>query len=147
VAIAVTIAVYVLIIGAWLFERTPKDVDGTVRAEGTPVGTFTFAVTACAAGHGRSPGFFGADLLGEGGFDLRVVGSGDGARMFLYPQGAASDAIQFAKPDCTRWQVAVEWGPGTANYGMGTLVGHVRVSCSVGGGRLNADVEFKNCKP
>ena len=46
-----------------------------------------FAVTDCLSGHVLWPSFSGAALRGDGGLELRVAGSGDGARLSLYPKG------------------------------------------------------------
>ena len=130
--------------GVLLARRTGEKVAGSVAADGTPVGTFSFVVSDCASGHAFVPGFFGADLRGEGGFDLRVVDSGDDAQLWLYPQGAKKGAIEIRKPDCSEWDVLVEWTNLTVNR-VHTVSGHVRVACAVGGGKITASASFERC--
>lgn len=140
-------------IGAAVFlivHHVQERVRGTVSAEGTAVGSFGFTVDDCASGHAFVPGFFGVDLRGQGrsggpgGFDLRVVDSGDDAQLWLYPPGAHRGAIPFSKADCARWDVLVEWAHVTVNR-VNTVSGHLHATCAAGGETLAADVDFVRC--
>ena len=74
--------------GLLIARRSGETLTGRVGADGTAVGTFSFAVTECTSGQAFVPGFLGADLRGSNGYDLRVAGSGDEAQLWLYPRGA-----------------------------------------------------------
>jgi hypothetical protein len=130
--------------GVLMARRTEEKVSGSVVAEATPVGTFSFVPTDCASGQAFVPGFFGADLRGEGGFDLRVVGNGDEAELWLYPKDAQTGAIQIRKRDCSEWDVRVDWAGVTVNR-VSTVSGHVLVACALVGGKLSAVVDFERC--
>ena len=82
-----------------LFRRAAEQVSGNVQTTGTAVGSFTFRVDDCASGHAFVPGFFGANLRGGARYDLRLVGSGDDAQLWIFPPGAARGAIPFGKAD------------------------------------------------
>jgi hypothetical protein len=125
-------------------RRTGEKVSGSVVADATPVGTFSFGPGDCASGQAFVPGFFGVDLRGEGGFDLRVVGSGDDAELWLYPKGVQTGAIQIHKHDCSEWDVRVEWAGVTVNR-VSTVSGHVMVACAIAGGKFTAVVDFERC--
>ena len=119
-------------------------VNGSVTADATAVGTFSFAVNECASGHAFVPGFFGADLRGGGGQALRVVDTGDDARLWLYPRGGGHHPLGIDKQSCSEWDVLVDWAHVTVNR-VKTVSGHVRVTCVTGGGKLTAHVDFEHC--
>lgn len=119
-------------------------VSGSVRAAGTPAGSFSFAVDNCASGHAFVPGFFGADLRGGGQFDLRLVDSGDDAQLWLFPPGGKRGATLYAKADCGRWDVLNDWTNLMVNR-VRTVSGHVHVTCDGRLGSLTADVDFARC--
>lgn len=144
ILVLVAVVAVVGIGAALLFRHAIERVSGAVQAEGTPVGSFSFAVDDCASGHAFVPGFFGADLRGGKQFDLRLVDSGDDAQLWLYPPGATRGAIAFAKGDCARWDVQNDWAHVTVNR-VNTVSGHVHVTCSGPRGRLTADVDFARC--
>jgi hypothetical protein len=151
-ALVTTVVIFVFATGGLLIfqQRAQERVTGLVRAQGTLVGSFAFAVNDCASGHAFVPGFFGVDLRGQrpgqskAGFDLRVVGSGDDAQLWLYPPGAKSGAIPIGKADCAPWDVFVDWAHVTVNR-VQTVSGHLHAACTVGGGNLTADVDFVRC--
>jgi hypothetical protein len=169
-ALVTIVVIFVFATGGLLIfqQRAQERVTGVVRAQRTPVGSFAFAVDDCASGHAFVPGFFGVDLRGQSpdqgqgrdqdqgqrqgqrqgrgktGFDLRVVGSGDDAQLWLYPPGAKSGAIPIGKADCARWDVLVDWAHVTVNR-VQTVSGHLRATCAIGGGNLTADVDFVRC--
>ena len=130
--------------GVAISRRAGERVSGSVKADGTSVGTFSFGVNDCASGHAFVPGFFGADLRGGYSNSLRVVGSGDQARLWLYPPVSGSPALGIGKANCSRWDVFVDWAHVTVNR-VNTVSGHVRVDCKAGGGTVTADVEFARC--
>ena len=145
-AVVLVILIFGIATGGFLcFQRRAQEkVSGTVRAKGTPVGSFAFAVDDCASGHAFVPGFFGAELRGRGGFDLRVVGSGEDAQLWLFPPGANKGAVPIANADCARFDVLVYWAHVTVNR-VNTVSGHVHATCSAGGGKFAADVDFVRC--
>jgi hypothetical protein len=140
--------------GVLMARRSGEKAGGSVISDGTPVGTFSFAVNDCASGQAFMPAFFGVDLRGigqaqteadgEGGFDLRVVGTGDDAEVWLYPRGSTTGAIQVRKRDCSEWDVLVEPAGVTVNR-VSTVDGHVRIACAIAGGKLTAVVDFERC--
>jgi hypothetical protein len=144
--------------GVLMARRNGEKAGGSVVADGMPVGTFSFGVTDCASGQAFAPGFFGVDLRGgapgsgegqsegQGGgdFDLRVVGSGDDAELWLYPKGSTTGAMQLRKRDCSEWDVLVEWAGVTVNR-VSTVNGHVKVACAIAGGKLTAVIDFERC--
>jgi hypothetical protein len=150
-AVVFVILIFGIATGSFLCfqQRAQEKVSGTVRAQGTPLGSFAFFVDDCASGHAFVPGFFGAELRGRG-FDLRVVGSGDDAQLWLFPPSAQRDAragvgaIPIGKPNCARFDVLVDWAHVTVNR-VNTVSGHVHVACTVGGGNVTADADFTRC--
>jgi hypothetical protein len=130
--------------GVAISRRAGERVSGRVTSEATSVGSFSFSVNDCASGEAFVPGFFGADLRGEGSADLRVVDSGAGARLWLYPQASGRPALGIGKQSCTAWDVLVDWAHVTVNR-VKTVSGHVHVRCAVGGGTVTADVTFERC--
>jgi hypothetical protein len=128
---------------AFYIKRTRERVEGNVRGERMSVGTFAFAVTDCASGLALAPSFLGADLRGEG-FNLRAVGSGDGAQLWLNTPATQLRRIGINKQHCTRWDVAARLARVTVSR-VETVDGHVHATCTVEGGRLIADVEFARC--
>ena len=146
-AIGLTLGIFgAVLLGAYVCGYAPETVKGSVRAEGTAEGSVAFAVTDCLSGHVLWPSFSGAALRGDGGLELRVAGSGDGARLSLYPKGVDHGAIQFGKNDCSRWDVDVVGGQGMVNRTVSTMDGHVRVACRAVAGSMTADVDFANCR-
>jgi hypothetical protein len=140
----VAVAAVFALIAVVIVRRGMAEVHGTVSARTTPAGTFTFVVDDCASGHAFIPGFFGADLRGQQRFDLRLVGSGDDAQLWLFPPGAKRGAVSFGKAACTRWDVDNAWTNLTVNR-VHTVSGHVHVSCDGPTGGLTADVDFVRC--
>ncbi|HEY7372112.1 MAG TPA: hypothetical protein VIF57_08145 [Polyangia bacterium] len=140
----VVVAVAGSLVGLMLSRRFAERVAGRVTADGTSVGTFASPVKDCASGHAFVPGFFGADLRSGTGELLRVVDSGDGARLWLYPPAPGQGPLGIGKADCSRWDVLVDWTHVTVNR-VKTVSGHVRVDCAAGGGKVTADVDFERC--
>jgi len=141
--------VIVLVAGAALtgllvFGYARETVNGKVRAEGTSLGSFTFAVSECASG--RPPGL-SVELRSNQQFELSVWGSGDGAVLSLHERGRTSGSIEIEirKQDCSHWDVLVEHADSVSN-GVRLVKGHLRVGCTPGGARVTADVEFANCR-
>ena len=130
--------------GVMMARRARETVGGSVHANGTSVGSFSFRPNDCASGQAFVPGFFGVDLRGEGGYSMRVLGTGDKARLWLYSQGGAHGSIAIDKPNCSRWDVGVDWAHVTVNR-VKTVSGHVRVACRAGGGTVSTDVVFERC--
>ena len=149
-AVVFVILIFGIATGSFLcFQRRAQEkVSGTVRAQGTPLGSFAFYVDDCASGHAFVPGFFGAELRGRGTFDLRIVGSGDDAQHWHFPPGArrsaGAGAIPIGKPACTRFDVLVDWAHVTVNR-VNTVSGHVHATCRAGGGNVTADADFVRC--
>jgi hypothetical protein len=145
-AVVFVILIFGIATGSFLCfqQRAQEKVSGTVRAQGTPLGSFAFAVDDCASGHAFVPGFFGAELRGRGTFDLRVVGSGDDAQLWLFPPGAKKGAIPIGRADCARFDVLVDWAHVTVNR-VYTVSGHVHVTCTAGRGNFTADADFVRC--
>jgi hypothetical protein len=146
---AAVVLVIILFVGATggflcLQRRAQEKVSGVVHAHGTPVGSFAFAVDDCASGQAFVPPFFGVDLRGRGQFDLRVTGSGDDARLWLYPPGVKKGAVAIDRFACTRFDVLVDWAHVTVNR-VDTVSGHLHVTCAVGAGDLTADADFTRC--
>jgi hypothetical protein len=131
--------------GALISRRGAEKIAGRVSATGTSLGSFSFRVDDCASGQAFVPGFFGADLRAEGRAGaLRVVDSGDGARLWLYPPASGQPALGIGKQSCSRWDVRADWAHVTVNR-VKTVTGHVHVTCAVGGGQVTADVDFERC--
>src|SRR5262245_46985962 len=85
------------VVGVMIGRRTAK-ISGDVTAERASVGTFKFNASSCASGHAFVPGFFGAELRGSGGYALRVVDSGPGARLWLYGASPTQPALGIGQP-------------------------------------------------
>ena len=130
--------------GVMMARRAEERAGGSVIADATPVGTFSFGVNDCASGEALERGFFGVELRGEADCALRVVGTGDDAELWLYPQGVHSGAIQIRKDDCTEWDVRVDRAGVTVDD-VSTVSGHVLVACAIGGGKLTAVADFERC--
>jgi hypothetical protein len=130
--------------GIVISRRSAERVTGKVTAEKTAAGTFSFSVNDCASGAAYLPGFFGVDLRSREGYALRVVDSGEGARLWLYPKPGEGGAIGISKPHCAQWDVLVDWAHLIVNR-VKTVSGHVNVTCNVGGGTVAAHVDFARC--
>jgi len=130
-AVVFVILIFGIATGSFLcFQRRAQEkVSGTVRAQGTPLGSFAFYVDDCASGHAFVPGFFDAQL-------------------WLFPPGArrsaGAGAIPIGKPACTRFDVLVDWAHVTVNR-VNTVSGHVHATCRAGGGNVTADADFVRC--
>ena len=74
----------------------------------------------------------------------RLTGSGDTARLWVFSQGGKQGSLTIDKPTCPQWDVLVDWAHETVNR-VNTVNGHVRVKCTVGGGKVTADVRFERC--
>jgi hypothetical protein len=144
-AIALVVVAVVGVAGGVILGRRSKTiVQGTVVAEGTSVGTFSFVVEHCLSGQTLQPKFFGVDLRAEGGFAVSVVGSGDGGHLRLFSQGGRQGSIVIAKHLCSQWDVRVERPPSALDRAKG-MSGHVNVMCNAGGGTMKANVVFERC--
>jgi hypothetical protein len=140
----VVVAVIGATAGVVISRRSAERVSGSVNAQRTRAGTFSFSVNDCASGQAFVPGFFGVDLRSREGYVMRVVDSGEGARLWLYPKPGEGGAIGISKPPCARWDVLVDWAHLTVNR-VKTVSGHVHVDCAVGDGKVAADVTFERC--
>jgi hypothetical protein len=132
-------------IGVLMVRHAGVKVSGSVKVEKTTIGTFSYNVNDCASGAAFVPGFFGADLRAPGGYALRVVESGDKARLWFFSQGGKQGSVAVGKEHCAKWDVFVDWAHMKVNR-VSTVSGHVRVDCAVlGGGTVKADVNFERC--
>ena len=118
-------------------------VGGRVTAEGTSIGDVSFSPNDCASGAASVPPYLGANLRGENGYGLRVVDSGDKARLWVFAQGGKG-ALTIDKVSCSQWDVVVAWAHATVNR-VSAVNGHVRVTCAAGGGTVKANVTFERC--
>jgi len=137
VILLAVIAAVGAVVGVLMARRGSMKVSGTVATDGTSIGHIWFAVNDCESGEAMEPRFFGVGLRGKDGFAMRVVDSGDNARIWLYSQGGRQGALHVGKPNCAQWDVLVD----RANGGSG----HVRIACTAGGGNVKADVSFERC--
>jgi hypothetical protein len=147
VTLAISVAVVAVLgvtAGIVVSRRSAERVSGHVNVEKTAAGTFSFSVNDCASGQASLPGFFGVDLRSREGYVMRVVDSGERARLWLYPKPGEGGAIGISKPHCSRWDVQVDWAHLIVNR-VKTVSGHVRVDCAVGAGKVAADVSFERC--
>jgi hypothetical protein len=142
--IGVAIAAIGVAIAVLMARHGAMKVSGTVSADGTSIGTFSFDTNDCASGAASVPSFLGADLRAQAGYDLRVAGSGDGARLWLFSQGGRQGSLTIDKPSCSQWDVRADWAHQTVNR-VNAVSGHVRVNCTAGGGKVAADVRFERC--
>jgi hypothetical protein len=142
--IAVAIAAVGVTIGVLMARHGAMRVGGTVTAEGTSIGNFSFDVNDCSSGAASVPSFLGANLRAQGGYGMRVAGSGDGARLWVFSRGGRQGSLAIDKPSCSQWDVSVEWAHRTVSR-VNTVNGHVRVTCAAGGGTVKADVRFERC--
>jgi hypothetical protein len=142
--LGVAIAAIGVTIGLLMVRHGAMRVGGTVTAQGTSIGSFSFGVNDCASGAASVPQYLGAELRAEGGYGMRVVESGDRARIWVFSQGGKQGALTIDKNACSQWDVVVDWAHQTVNR-VNTVNGHVRVQCSVGGGTVKANVTFERC--
>jgi len=140
----VVVAVVGLGIGLLLMRHGAMKLSGRVSVEETSIGSFSFRPNDCASGAAFVPQYLGANLRAEGGYGLRVVESGDSARLWVFSQGGRQGALTIDKGNCSQWDVAVDWAHQTINR-VNTVNGHVRVKCGIGGGKVTADVTFQRC--
>lgn len=142
--IVVAIAAVGVAIAVLMARHGATKVGGRVSVEGTSIGSFSFGPNDCVSGAAYVPPYLGANLAAEGGFGLRVVDSGDRARLWVFSQGGRQGALTIDKANCSQWDVAVTWAHETANR-VSKVNGHVRVTCAVGGGTVNANLTFERC--
>jgi hypothetical protein len=140
----VVVAAVGAVVGVLMARHGGMKIGGKVTTEGTSIGSFSFTPNDCESGGASTPPFLGAVLRAEGGYALRVVESGDSARLWVYSQGGKQGALTIDKRSCSQWDVAVAWARTTVNR-VNTVNGHVRVKCGVGGGKVTADVHFERC--
>jgi len=131
-------------IGVLMMRHGAMKLRGGVSVEGTSIGSFSFRANDCASGAAFVPPYLGANLRAEGGSGLRVVESGDKARLWVFSQGGKQGALTIDKGSCSQWDVVVDWAHETTNR-VNSVNGHVRVKCAVGGGKVTADVTFERC--
>ena len=143
IIVAVIVAVGVTI-GVLMARHGALKVGGKVTVEGTSIGSFSFGVNDCASGAGFVPQYLGAVLRAEGGYGMRVIESGDRARLWVFSQGGKQGALTIDKNACSQWDVVVGWAHKTINR-VNTVNGHVRVKCAADGGTIAADVHFERC--
>jgi len=142
--LGVAIAAIGVTLGVLMVRHGAMRVGGTVTAEGTSIGSFAFDANDCSSGAAFVPGFLGADLRAQAGYGLRVAGSGETARLWLFSQGGKQGSLTIDKISCSQWDVVVDWAHETVNR-VNTVNGHVRVKCTAGGGKVTADVRFERC--
>ena len=126
-----------VVVGVLMARRGGMKVSGTVTSDGTSIGNIWFGVNDCESGAAMEPSFFGVGLRGKDGFAMRVVDTGDKARIWLYSQGGRQGALHLDKQHCAQWDVLVDRAKGGS--------GHVRIACAAGGGNVKADVSFERC--
>jgi hypothetical protein len=138
----------VRLVGPCMLNHHDEVVNGTVRAEGTPIGSFSFVPDDCASGH--ELGFWGAEVRAQGGYKLRIVGSADSAELQLYPRGSQIGVIRARKDHCLTWDIDLQWAHGTVGprrgAGKDMMDGHARATCRAGDGRFTVDLQFANCR-
>jgi hypothetical protein len=132
-----------VVIAVLMARHGAMKLGGRVSAEGTSIGEISFTPNDCASGAAFVPPYLGANLRGEGGYGLRVVDSGDKARLWVFAQGGKG-ALTIDKVACSQWDVVVAWAQATANR-VNAVNGHVRVTCAAGGGTVKANVTFERC--
>jgi hypothetical protein len=142
--IVVAIAAVGVAIGVLMARHGAMKVGGKVTVEGTSIGSFTFDPNDCASGAASVPSFLGANLRAQGGYGLRVAGSGESARLWVFSQGGRKGSLTIDKPSCSQWDVLVGGAHRTVKR-VDTVGGHVRVTCAVGGGTVTANVTFERC--
>jgi hypothetical protein len=142
--IVVVVAAVGAAIGVLMARHGAVKLSGKVDVEGTSIGTFWFSPNDCVSGAAYVPTYLGANLHAAGGYGMRVVDSGDRARLWVFGQGG-NGALTIDKSSCSQWDVAVDWAQKTANR-VSTVNGHVRVKCAVGGGQVKADLLFERCE-
>ena len=140
----VVVAVVGVGIGVLLMRHGAMKLSGSVSVEGTSIGSFSFRANDCSSGAASVPQYLGANLRAEGGYGLRVVESGDRARLWVFSQGGKQGALTIDKGNCSQWDVVVEWAHATVNR-VSAVNGHVRVTCAAGGGTVKANVTFERC--
>jgi hypothetical protein len=140
----IVVAVVGVGIGVLLMRHGAMKLSGSVSVEGTSIGSFSFRANDCSSGAASVPQYLGANLRAEGGYGLRVVESGDRARLWVFSQGGKQGALTIDKGSCSQWDVVVDWAHQTINR-VNSVNGHVRVKCGVGGGKVTADVTFERC--
>jgi len=142
--LGVAIAAIGITLGVLMARHGAMRAAGSVTAESTSIGSFSFDANDCASGAAFVPSFLGADLRAQGGYGLRIAGSGDSARLWVFSQGGKQGSLTIDKPSCSQWDVLVDWAHQTVNR-VNTVNGHVRVKCTAGGGTVKADVHFERC--
>lgn len=132
-------------IAVLMARRAGMKASGRVSVDKTSIGSFAFTVNDCASGAASIPSFLGADLRAPGGYAMRVVDSGDKARLWFFSQGGKQGSVAVGKQHCSQWDVLVDWAH-TKVSRVSTVSGHARVTCAaIGGGTLKADVTFERC--
>jgi hypothetical protein len=132
------------VVGVLMGRHGRVKASGTVVADRTAIGSFSFGVNDCEAGTAMVPSFMGAALHGEGDYSMRVVDTGDKARIWLYSQGGRQGSVAITKTRCVQWDVVVASAHTTINR-VEAVNGHIRIACAVGGGSVKADVNFERC--
>lgn len=142
--IVLAIAAVGIAIGVLMARHGAMKVAGRVTVEGTSIGSFYFDPNDCASGAASVPSFLGANMRAQGGYGLRVAGSGDNARLWVFSQGGKQGSLTIDKPSCSVWDVLVGGAHQTVKR-VNAVDGHVRVTCAVGGGTVKANVTFERC--
>jgi hypothetical protein len=120
----------------------PKRALGTVRVDRASFGNFSFTVEDCKQVGVTGPDSYGADLVGSGGHDLRVVRAGNDLQLWLYPK-RGGPGIPIDRSGCSQWDVMFDWEDVRT---MNLVGGNISIGCAVGGGQIDGTVSFDHCR-
>jgi hypothetical protein len=123
--------------------RWPKRALGTVRVDRASFGSFSFTVEDCRRVGEARPDSYGADLLGSGGHDMRILRAGNDLQLWLYPK-RGGPGFPIDRSGCSQWDVMFDWEDVQT---MNLVGGSVSIRCAVGGGQIDGTVGFDHCRP
>jgi hypothetical protein len=127
--------------------------EGSLVAQGQPIGDFTFTPTQCRSGQRMS--FFGAVLVGDGPTDGGILVGEDAVKgKFVKlevpgsckpPDYEVCTEVMVERSYCSVYEAHVENTNTTVND-VRLVDGHLKLDCKFPeGGSVKADIKFENC--
>jgi hypothetical protein len=116
---------------------------GTVVLTGTSLGSTQFTIDDCKKLQFDGPSPFGADLVGSGKYDMRLVRYERGdVQVSLYPKGNPGAAIPIDPSRCSQWEPHFF----SESASLAVAGGGVDFTCPFAGGKIDGTIFADRCR-